>query len=229
MTADSKYKEKEQSGVMGNIFNYIKQNLVVIIFVLIFVGFPLWGILKSIDDNAKRDYLLNDLKVSRATIAETNCDSEGVSNKYYVRVKVPDINANPDDLWVEVTNDFYSKHYMSEQIGILIGNYDIYKVTNDLKKKYEKTAWGIEEIYDTYDAANQANPYKKFNLTTVIKDKKNSKSGKMYFTLDAKGKTFKTPITKEVFDKYEVGQEIEGEFESLGEYVKFLQLKEENL
>ena len=152
----------------------------------------------------------------------------------YLRLDVPGINANPDDMWVEVQDDFYNRHSPGDQVGILVGNYDVFLATAKfsadsnrklVSRKFEKSAWSIEEVYESLEEAKAANPAKAFSMPLVLKEKRVSKNGAYYFLCDSEGKTVKAVVTKDIFDKYQKNQTLTGEFESLGDYVRFIKLQ----
>ena len=172
-------------------------------------------------------YYLKNLEVCKAVIVEMN-NEEG---DYFVRIS-PDystiksvLNISTDNLWIDVTSDFYIRKKVGEEVGVLLGNYDIFKGKMFGKgQNYKGNISGIENIYMTYDEAMQANPYKKFTAQALVNKKKITKDGKLFLVVNYDQRTFNIEVSKEVYDKYNKGQQVQGEFESLGESIKLLKI-----
>ncbi|MCX7920598.1 MAG: hypothetical protein N3B21_01030 [Clostridia bacterium] len=186
-------------------------------------------IIGIINANMPRNYYLKDINVSRATIVQREIDTD--TNKYYVKLS-EDSSSSPkvsfdsdDDRWVEVNFGFYSSHLPGGTVGVLLGHYDVFRDKLFSKGlKYQKSIWQIEEIYDSLESAQEANPKKKYNAEAELKNKKTLEDGSMYFVLESEGRTMKSKVSKELYDKYSVGQKVECEFEAIGDIVKLLSI-----
>lgn len=200
-----------------------------IVFAVLIFGLIGFGIFKIYEANIPRVIFLNYVSPSEATIVEKVDDS----GKLYIRVEVPNLSAPPDNMWVQVNREYYDKHNKGDRIGVLVGNYDVFRpgrqygIFGKKTRKFEKTEWGIEEVYDNFDMAKLANPYKKYEVKGTVKDKKTTKDGFCYLLIDANGKSVKANVDKAIYDKYNVGDSVYCEFESYGDYVRYLGLKEE--
>ncbi|MCE1246962.1 MAG: hypothetical protein LWY06_09975 [Firmicutes bacterium] len=196
------------------------------IFSFLSLVFIIFIIMLIVESESPRAIYLNSLTVESAKIAEKN-DEEG----RYIRVEVPRLDAPQEVMWVPVDPAFYDKHRVGEDIGVLLGNYDVYKTGHEYwlfgkkTRKFEKTSWGIENVYDNYDMAKKANPQETFEADGVVKDKTLDKSGLKYLLLESNGKTVKAVVTDDVFNNTNAGQKLKCEFESTGDYVRFKGLK----
>lgn len=189
-----------------------------------------------IDNNIPLYYYLTDMQVREASIGEKSSDNEDSGTlKYYVRVSIPynsdpSIHVDPDETWIEVTSEYYSKHNTGDKIGILFDNYDVMKpkywgMKGKGNQKFKKNVWQIGEIYDTLSDAQEANPHKDFIAKAALKKKGIAKDGTTYFVLDIDGKTLTKKVDRLVYDKYTQGQEVEADFESTGPYIKCLNIR----
>jgi hypothetical protein len=188
--------------------------------------FCLFVVILIVNSNSPRVIYLNSITVEPAKIAEKN-DEDG----RYIRLEVPRLDAPQEVMWTQVDNAFYDKHRVGDEVGVLLGNYDVYKPGREFwlfgnkTRKFEKTSWGIENVYDNLDLAKKANPQEKFEVDATVKDKQVEKSGLKYMLLDAKGKVVKAVVTDDVFNSTNTGQTLKCEFESTGDYVRFLGVK----
>jgi len=182
-----------------------------------------------VDSVSPRKYCANYMNVQKATVTERQYDSD--DRKCYLKLYVPLLNIPPDHLWVEVRREFYDRHREREDVGVLLGNYDVFKLKRQFvlfgKKtyRYEENFWGVENVYDTYDEAVAANPYTKFTTKGVLKQKLTGRSGQLYFVLDCDGKPVKAVVEKAMFDKCSEGQAFDADFESLGDFTRFVGMK----
>jgi hypothetical protein len=192
--------------------------------VLFFVLLIAFGIAS---DNTPRNSYLKEIKIIRATIAEQSAED----GKFYIRVT--DTNQDPikcilfTDPWVEVSSDFFLKHRANTEVGLLAGNYDIFKARylglfGEKGQTYEDNSWAVDEVYDSYDAAVSANPSRQFTENALLVKKKITKSGKAYFILNAKDRKFNIPVTREVYERYGVNSTVRCNFEAVGDFIKII-------
>lgn len=216
----SRFNNKKEQSSLQLIANYIGVLLFFIIAAVV-----IWSMY---DENRARDYYLSDLRISQAVIAE----KDGSTGKNWLRLDIPGIDANPDDLWIEVNNDFFFQCAAGDNVGVLLGKYDVFLADAKfstkgklINRRYEKTAWSVEEVYKSMQEAEDANPKESFTVPLTLKEKKANKYGAQYFILEANGKNVKAAVNKQVFAKFDKGQKINGEFESIGGYVRFIKLQ----
>lgn len=215
MTKYKPYRNRNNaSKAFANVFLWL--------FVLVFAVVIIANIA---DSYMPRNYYLKDLKVCEANIVEKASENDKISVRVNLTSNMPSEYVNSDDLWIQVTPEFSRKHNMNEKVGVLLGKYDVFKPKLlGSGQELEKSSWGIEEIYDTLKVAQEANPYSKFTTRAVVNKKKVTKNGDAFFVLSQEDRTFTTQVDKNILNKYEVGQEIECEFESIGESTKLIKV-----
>lgn len=204
-----------------NIFSNPTTYIIIVIF-LLFISPILFGV---VYDNWPRNYYLKDLKVCNAVIVEKNYED----GKNYIRLSVNsnDLNgyANPDDFWIEVQDAFYISHPLNSTVGALISENDLYKRRFfSSGQDFEKTYYEVQEIYDSLDAAQQANPSKEYTDKALLVKKKTTKAGDTYFNVKKDDRTFTLNVSKEIYDRYKLNDEIECDFESVGDLTKLLKI-----
>lgn len=191
------------------------------------------AILVMLDENSPRNQFLSKAFVSEASIAEFYVDDQVIPNKSYVRLSLINSGNNTasltmDESWVEVTNEFFGKHRVRDIVGVLVGNYDVYKenffgLAKGSGQTFEKNVWGIENIFDTLDMANEAYPQKLFNANAQLKKKATAKD-KYFFVFTYEEREMTVEVSSEQFNKYKENDTVECTFEGLGEFVKITKL-----
>jgi len=104
--------------------------------ILCIIGFVVWLLLaygaENLDNMQARNQYITDAFVSEGQIIMTTTDLENGPAKYYAKLKLVDPSftdavINEDQSWIEINQDFYQKHHTNDLIGVLVGNYDIFK------------------------------------------------------------------------------------------------------
>jgi hypothetical protein len=192
------------------------------------VGFILLIVIGILSWVTPKNYYLKEIKVAKATVAETAVEY----GKYYARVinvDSPGVFLSEDNSWIEVSEDFCNGNRPGKEVGLLIGNYDVFKLKyfglfGSVGQKFKGSNWAIEEVYDSFDMAVKENPVKKYNAKAVLTKKKATKTGETYFVIDADGRKVNTQVDKEIFDRYNVNDSIECEFEARGDFIKIIRV-----
>lgn len=193
-----------------------------VLLVIVVVGIMMFGI---IEQQLPRQYYVKDMKVLEATIIETSFED----NKFYFKVTPLDNQVDPtmmsDELWIEVTQQFYLDHQQGSSVGVLLSNVDAYKpkyfgVFGKKGQKLEGSSWNVEEIYPTYGHALLANPTKQYDGEASVKKKKILKNGDPYLVLEAEGRTYSTRVDPVLYNSTSVGQSLKCEFQSIGDLIK---------
>lgn len=217
---------------MNNKFmNHIKQHyktyLWTLFFVAFFIGPP---IVTAVDDMRVRNQYLKDAFVSEGQIALTTIDS----SKYYVKVALMksanNVSLTDDMSYVEVTPDFYNKHKTGDKIGVLVGNYDIFKekyfgLFGNQGQYFEKNIWGVENVFDTKQEADQVYPNKEFTDKAQVKTKTASKSNEFFFILSYQDREITAQVTQEQYQKYNENDYVDCDFQSIGDFIKIIDVK----
>ncbi|HEX9061189.1 MAG TPA: hypothetical protein VF941_13495 [Clostridia bacterium] len=195
---------------------------IIIVILLLFISPIIFGV---VYDNWPKNYYLKDLKVCNAVIVEKNNED----GKNYIRLSVNSNDLgnypNPNDLWIEVQNTFYVSHTLNSTVGALISENDVYKRRFfSSGQDFEKTYYEVQEIYDSLDAAQQANPSKKYTDKALLVKKKTTKNGDTYFNVKKDDRTFTLNVSREIYDRYNLNDEIECDFESVGDLTKLLKI-----
>lgn len=170
---------------------------------------------------------LKEIKVCSSSITKLSTED----GKYYIQVSsVMDgtpVNISDDDLWIEVNSTFYFNHRLLDKVGVLLGHYDIYKKNIFMKgMALDKEAWSVDEVYDSLEDAQSANPYREYTDTASIEKKKAFKSGNYYFVLKSGERTFNLQVDKDIFEKYKDKQSIDCEFEGYGDFIRLTGIAE---
>lgn len=222
MGSGTKYNNKKALKSVNH-SKKVKAGTVLWILAAVFiVGLITWAI---VADSMPRNYYLKEVRVLEASIAERSVE-EG---KHYLRLSLvsssQSVYISPDDSWIEVKPEFDAKHGLGSQVGVLLGNYDVFKKRlGAAGQDYERNIWGIEDVYDSFAHAQQANPVKKFTGEAVLQKKKETKDGGRYMVLEKDGRTFTLKVETALFDKYRVGEKPRCEFESIGDLVKLVRI-----
>jgi hypothetical protein len=198
-----------------------------LIFVLLLV-LVLSGVTMAVNNAlATRKSYMKDIKLLSVGIKSKVVED----GKYYIQIlpgtDMYDIKLSDDDTWIEVASAFYNKHQTSDTVGVLLGNYDVYKeklIGN--KMILEKSYWSLDEIYDSLDEAKSQNAYRKYTAPASIEKKKVFESGNHYFKLKNEERVFTLKVSKNVYDKYNEKQNINCQFEGYGDFVKLISLVE---
>jgi hypothetical protein len=212
----------------GNIKSYAKRkkkyNWGLIGSVVFFTVLILFSIAAGI---TPRNSYLKEIKVIQGNVLERSSENY----KYYIRVNNLYSDSNSviaiNDPWIEVTAEFFASHGANSEVGLLAGNYDIFKAKyfglfGKKGQTYEKSEWIIDEIYNNYDAAVSANPSKKYTAMANVVKKKITGDGAAYFVLDTEGRQLSVPVSLETYGKYSAGSKVNCEFEAIGDFVKAL-------
>lgn len=212
-------RQKKKKSILGR--------LILVLFLILVVA----GLTKVVDNAlATRKSFMKDVKVCSATIG--SMATEG--GKYYVQIlsgadmRANNINLSSDDRWIEVTPTFYVKHKNSDVVGVLLGNYDVFKeklIGNEMV--LERSFWTLDEIYDSLEEAKGKNEYHKYTSLSSIEKKKSFESGNSYFKIKNEDRIFTLKVSKEDYDKYKEKQKIYCYFERYGDFVKLISLAEQ--
>jgi hypothetical protein len=195
-----------------------------VIVILLVVGVIALAAGTILEENRPRSYMCNSIQVLDGGIMERVQDDDG---KYWMRIYAGVNYSNWDKLWIEVSKEFYDRHSINQRIGVLVGDYDIFRTGREFfffgpeQRRYEKSAGTVENVYDTLADAREANPTKSYTIPGIIKSKKATKDGTCFFILDAQGKTVKATVSKVDYAKYGEGQTINCTFESTGDFMRF--------
>lgn len=191
------------------------------------------AILVMLDENSPRNQFLSKAFVSEASIAEFYVDDQNYPMKDYVRVSLINSGNNTasltmDESWIEVTSEFFGKHKVGDRVGVLVGNYDVYKekffgLSKGSGQTFEKNVWGIENIFDSLDAANEAYPQKLFNAAAQLKKKASTKD-KYFFVFNYEEREMTIKVSSEQFNQYKENDSVECTFEGIGEFVKITKI-----
>lgn len=203
-----------------NRISYEKRKTIgIIIIISIFVAFGIIGFASS---KTERRFYLKEVSVNEATVSELGQEN----GKYYIRVTPSNgVPVSGDDSWLEVKQDFYSNHLVGHKVGILLGKGDVYKkrLFSD-GQVFEKTAYEIQDIYDSLELAKEANPQKNYTEKAKITKKKTTKLGDNFFVLTREERSFTQKVTPEMFNKYNLNDEVSCEFEAIGDLVKLIKV-----
>ncbi|MHC9541225.1 MAG: hypothetical protein AB9903_17110 [Vulcanimicrobiota bacterium] len=197
------------------------KKIVVIVAVLLVVCFAVYGIGNSL---AGKIYYADSMAVYQAGIMEK---SEDGSN-YYVRLCVFGLNVPLNEMWVDVKKDFYDRHKVNDQVGALIGHYDMFKVEKSWLfwgspvKTYERSFWNIENIYESLDEAQKTNPVAKKVERGVLRKKEMGADNLPYIIVEVGDKKIRYTVSKEDYDSYMDGQTLMAEFETIGDFTRFV-------
>jgi hypothetical protein len=198
-----------------------------ILVILLVVGVMALAAVTILEESRPRAYMCTTIQVVDASIMERTQDDNG---KYWMRVYAGVTYTNWDKMWIEVSREFYDRHQVNQHIGVIIGDYDIYRTGREFyflgptMRKYEKNTATVENIYDSFADAREANPTKSYTIPSTIKIKKVTKDGTCFFILDAQGKKVKAAVSKVDYARYNEGQTIDCTFESTGDFVRFQDL-----
>lgn len=183
----------------------------------------------AIDSSIQRNYYMKELKVCSAVVIEKSNDGGSSYIKVRLTNSVPGVYLSDDDSWV-LENGSCS---LGQDVGLLVANYDIFEkkywgLFGDKGQKFEKDKWVIEKLYNSYEQAQSDNPAKSIKTKAILKKKKTTGNGSMFFVLESEGRTFQAKVDQSVYEKYSVNQEIQCEFEGIGEFLKFSRIAAEN-
>lgn len=215
----SDFWDEDESECKGG-FNFVYTILIG----LVVLGFFIFGL---IDDHIPRTQYVKDVKIVHGTIAQAEIDDD----KYYVRVSPNDINfsqqIDEDDEWIEVKPEFYYNDSVGKDVGILVGDYDVYERNLLGGQHFETEYWGVEEVYDDYDSALEANPCKKFAGNATVSKKKTTKDGGTFLVLDYETRRYVMPVSQEMYQKSYVSEQVKCDFESCGDFIKLTEIAAE--
>jgi len=196
------------------------KKIIIIAAVLLVVVLAVYGIAGA---TAGSIYYPDSMGVYQAGIMEKSDDG----SNYYVRLCVLGLSAPMDEMWVDVKKEFYDRHKTNDQIGALIGHYDLFKVSRSLLfwgtpvKTYERSFWNIENIYESLDEAQKANPVVKTVERGVLKKKEIGSDKSPYIIVQVGDKTIRYAVSQSDYDSYIDGQTLMAEFETIGDFTRF--------
>lgn len=160
------------------------------------------------------DYQLLELQVKEAMIVQAD-NSEG----NWMRVELPEL-AGADQLWIQVSDEFFQSHRLQTKVGVLMGLYDRYdqkRKDGKILKRYRGRTWAVEEIYNSLAEAQTANPVKQYSVPGKVKEK--LQRGKEYvLKLEVNQQEAQVVVAEAQYQVIPVGGEIDVQFESIGEY-----------
>ena len=190
-----------------------------ILYALAFLGLPLLGLVIYLAFFTPDDeYLLKELVIREAIIIQMDN-----SEKPWIRVSVPGLENQPD-LWIEASQDFYNAHRLQDWVGVRLGKYDKFAAKKQDGKKYRRfefQVWGVEEIYNSLADAQADNPVQRYSTPGKVVGKE-VKDHRSYLILDLEGKRAKTVVEKSFYDRVQIGDTVRAQFESVGEFTRFL-------
>lgn len=173
------------------------------------------------DGTWPRRYYVSDIQVCNVTIAEKQQEE----SKFYIRVNNAGISApiSADKLWFEVKPDFYVKYNTNSSVGITLSKCDSYKKNLfDGGRSFEASSWEVQDIYGSYEEAQQANQYKKYSAEAVIEMKKKTETGIKLLILKADDRSYSLEVDEKTFNDHSENQKVKCTFESVGEFVKLI-------
>ncbi len=213
-----KVLSKNSSKKKRKFSDYYTIALAVVIVLIIIAG--------VINENAPKNYYLKDIKILECSVTQKT-EEDG---KYYIRVSVGNtFSLSEDNSWVEVNSDFYNKQIYDSKIGVKFANTDVYSkkywgLFGDKGQTFESNSWSIEDIYPSLDEANKANPTKNYTSQASIQKKKITQKGDHFFVVNIDQKSMPVMVEEEIYNKYNVNDKINCEFESIGEVTRFIKL-----
>lgn len=161
-----------------------------------------------------QEYNLVQLQVKEGVLVEAD-SSEG----YWLRVAVPDL-ATTQDLWIEVSEEFYQNHRLQTNVGVLVGLYDKYdqkRQDGKILKRFRGKTWGVEEIYNSLAEAQVANPIKQYTVQGQVQEK--LQRGKTHvLKIEVNQQAAQVVVEESVYKSIQIGKEVPVKFESIGEF-----------
>lgn len=194
-------------------------------YLLIVIAAAITGaiVLGVINANLPNHYFIRDIKVLECFVNQ-KIEEDG---KYYIKVSpIEGIALSEDNSWVEVQSDFYYKIPLyAGKVGVEFANVDTYSTGLFSKgQTFEGNAWCIEEVFASIDEANKATPTKDFVQSASIQKKKITQKGDHFFVLTLDQKSMPVMVEEEIYNKYNINDSINCEFQSIGELTKFIKI-----
>lgn len=211
----SMYKKSEKMSRKSKIALFI---ILTITFLIVFA---------IIDDEIARNEFLSELVIKEAQIVQI----EKEDNKNYIRVMTDQSFEEGYD-WVEVKDSFLVNKTLYSKIGIMVGKYEVYKKKywgwfGDKGQNFEKSVWSIDEVYDSVEIANSENPKKEFVEQSKIVKKKITSSNDYFLVLLHNDRNHVLQVTKDEYNKFQVNDNVDCSFETIGQLEKCIRLKED--
>lgn len=221
--------QKKETPIKRFYDNYGVYYLYAIVFIIMIVAY-------NYDKMQVRNSYLKDAFVSEGRIIQTTLDVDSPIAKYYVKINlvnptVTNVIISDDDSYFEVTHEFYTKHKIGDVVGVLVGNYDVFKGKyygwfSNQDQDFEKSIWGFENIFNTKKEADEAYPSKDFKDKALVKAKTITKDGETFFVLVYEEREITFQVTKEQYEKYNENDYVECDFQGIGDFIKIVGVHE---
>ena len=118
---------------------------------------------------------LKEVFVSEAQILEIKTNTDSSPQQYFVRLQLINQSATlkEDQSWFEVNATFYQKCVVNNKIGVLVGDFDVFKgsvfaVFGDASQTYENSNYSVVDVFDSLDQANEKYPHKSFTADAQV-------------------------------------------------------------
>jgi len=205
---------------------YIKGGLIFIVVSVVF-----FFVIAKMNDVSQYEYL-KEVFVSEAQILEMKTNADSSPQQFFVRLKLIDqsVTLKEDQSWFEVNYTFYQKCVVNNKIGVLVGNFDVFKgsafaVFGNTTQTYENSNYSVVDVFDSLDQANEKYPHKTFTAEAQITKKTSSTNEGNYFVLSYDAREMSIQVDNDLYNRYIESEMVTCDFDGIGDFVKIVGMR----
>lgn len=185
----------------------------------------------KVNDVPQYEYL-KEVFVSEAQIIEVKTNTDSSPQQYFIRLKLinQSVELKEDQSWFEVNSEFYKKCVVNSKIGVLAGNFDVFKGSifagfGNATQTYENSIYGIVDVFDSLALANEKYPHKTFTADAQLTKKTTSSNEGNYFVLSYEEREMSIQVDDDLYNKYKENDNVSCDFDGIGDFVKIVGVK----
>jgi len=175
---------------------------------------------------------LKEVFVSEAQILETKTNLDSSPQQYFIRLGLinQSVTLKEDQSWFEVNDEFYQKCVVNNKIGVLVGDFDVFKasvfaVFGDASQTYENSNYSVVDVFDSLDQANEKYPHKVFTADAQVIKKTTSTNEGNYFVLSYEEREMSIQVDNDLYNQYQESDMVTCDFDGIGDFVKIVGVK----
>lgn len=199
--------------------------------ILIFTTVVLFIVIAKLRDVDQYEYLKG-VFVSEAKILDKKINLNSSAPKYFVRLELVNqkVLLKEDQSWFEVNFAFYEKCKVNNKIGVLVGDFDVFKGSifaafGNTAQTYKNSNYAVIDVFDSLDQANEKYPHKSFTADAQVVKKTTSKNEGNYLVLSYEEREMSVRVDSDLYNKYKESDMVSCDFDGIGDFIKIIGVK----
>jgi len=208
-----------------------RNKLIKVGLIVILASIVLFIVIAKVNNVSQYEYL-KEVFVSEAKILETKTNADSSPQQYFVRLELINQSATleEDQSWFEVNYEFYQKCVVNNKIGVLVGDFDVFKGSifaafGNTTQTYVNSNYSVVDVFDSLDQANEKYPHKTFTADVQITKKTTSTNEGNYFVLTYEEREMSIQVDNDLYNQYNESDKVSCDFDGIGDFVKIVGVK----